>query len=328
MKIIIAPDSYKGTMTAKEAAVWIEKRLRERYPDAEFRHLPVGDGGEGTADAIIGSLPSSARIEKRYCDTIDPIGRPLEAPYYLIENDGKTYALLESAAAGGLNLLEPRERNIFKASSQGVGYMIEEAMMEADEIVVCMGGTAFCDGGGGALSVLLFTKADVGSKHFALLCDVDSPYCGPMGAALTFAMQKGASRSQLPILEREMQERARKFRDFTGVDVTDEPYAGAAGGLAGMLMAYFESTPVRGINHVLDMIGFEKELEDADIVVTGEGRADFSTLAGKAPMGVLEAVKNYCKKSGREIPVVLMPGCFDEAAREALEEAGFTFFIE
>lgn len=325
MKIVIAPDSFKGTMSAQEAAKWIETRLRFRYPDAEYVHLPLGDGGEGTVDAILSSLPQEAVVTTKICDTVDPIGRPLQAKYHIVESEGNRYALMESAAAGGLCLLSPRERDIMKADSTGVGLMIEDAVLQdVDEIVIGMGGTAFCDGGSGALGALLFTEADVDSKHFTLLCDVDSPFCGPRGAAYTFAMQKGASRSQLPALDRALREKAEKFRNLSGVNVTDMPFAGAAGGLAGMLMALFDATPVRGIRKVLDMIGFEKALEGADLVVTGEGCADASTLAGKAPMGVLEAVRDFCSHNGREqIPVLLMPGSFNDDAKVALEKAGF-----
>lgn len=325
MKIVIAPDSFKGTMSSKKAARWIETRLRFRYPDAKYVHLPLGDGGEGTVNAILSSLPPFAIVTTKICDTVDPIGRPLQAKYYIVESEGNRYALMESAAAGGLCLVSPRERDIMKADSTGVGLMIEDAaMQDVDEIVIGMGGTAFCDGGSGALGALLFSDAEVDSKHFTLLCDVDSPFCGPQGAAFTFAMQKGASRSQLPPLDRALREKAEKYKNLSGVDVSDMPFAGAAGGLAGMLMALYDSTPVRGIRKVLDMIGFEKALEGADLVVTGEGCADASTLAGKAPMGVLEAVRDFCSRNGREqIPVLLMPGSFNDDAKDALEKAGF-----
>lgn len=307
MKTIVCPDSFKGTMTSAEAAEAIAAGLRRRHPEMEMGILPIGDGGEGTADALSLALP---RVERVECPTVDPLRRPMTARYSIA--DGKT-ALIESAAAGGLTLVEPRDRDIMRADTYGTGLLIADAYRRGiREFIICMGGTATCDGGTGAYEAMKDTVKP-GEADFTLLCDVSNPLCGPNGAAAVFAPQKGATAAQIVDLER-------RLYALYGDEIRTARHAGAAGGLAAMLMARYGARPVAGIAKVLELLGFERHLQDADLVVTGEGRADKTTLDGKAAKGILD----ICQSHG--VPVALIAG--KVADRERLLEAGFSEIVQ
>lgn len=307
-RIIICPDSFKGTLSASEAAEAIREGIMDSAPDSEVVLLPIGDGGEGTSNAITSTLEDYCKIT---ADTIDPIHRPIKAGYYL---QGTDTAVIESAAASGLTLLAPSERDIMTADTAGTGLLILDAYAKgARNFIICMGGTATCDGGRGAYEVL--KKADIGDASFTLLCDVETPLCGVQGAASVFGPQKGALPHQIPVLDRRLRELAEEYSSINGKNVADEKFAGAAGGLAGMLMACFDAVAVAGADEVLKLVGFRRALKDADLVITGEGKADRTTLTGKAAFRVLQ-------EAGREgVPVVLIAGCVEDC--EALMAAGF-----
>lgn len=322
MKIIVCPDSFKGTMTAREACEAMSAGIREICPEAEIISLPVGDGGEGTADAMTASLPDTETIE---CRTVDALRRPITASYMI--SGGKT-ALIESAAASGLTLIPPEERDIMKADTYGTGLLIADAMRRGiRDFIICMGGTATCDGGYGAFEALkektgyLPPQTDLEKPlhRFTLLCDVDNPLCGPRGAAAVFGPQKGAGPDQIPVLDRRLRAIAKEYKNLTGTDITSMKHAGAAGGLAGMLMAVFGASPLPGISKVLETIGFDSFLPGADLIVTGEGKADASSLSGKAPYGILQAAKR------RGIAVALICGKIDDA--EILAHSGFDHVV-
>lgn len=315
MKILVCPDSFKGTLTAPEAAAAMAHGLRSAFPGAEIIMLPVGDGGEGTVSTIVGSPAFSGRVAEVECEVSDPLHRPVKASYHIA---GST-ALIESAAASGLTLLAPGERDVLKADSYGTGQLIVDALSRgATEFIVCMGGTATCDGGYGAFRAM--REHDFSAARFTLLCDVDNPLLGPRGAAPVFGPQKGAGPDSLPLLEDRLERVAREYRETYGRDIGSEPFAGAAGGLAGMLMACYGATPVRGIERVLALLDFSRLAAGASLVVTGEGRADATTLSGKAAKGVLDASRRL------GVPVVLVAGRV--ADRETLLDAGFAQVVQ
>lgn len=308
MRIIIAPDSFKGTLTAREAAEAMAEGVKDAVPDADVVCMPVGDGGEGTADALKASLSD---VETVCCPTVDALGRPISATYLI---SGGITAIIESAAASGLTLIKPVERDILKADTRGTGKLIADAHRRGiRNFIIGMGGTATCDGGWGAYTLL--EQLNLEDSRFTLLCDVDNPLCGESGAAPVFGPQKGASGEQINFLERRLSERAEIYASKGGRDVRNLKYAGAAGGLAGMLMACYSALPVPGIQKVLELLDFDSVLADADLVITGEGKADRTSLHGKAPVGILRAA------SEKAVPVAMIGGKIEDEA--LLKRAGF-----
>lgn len=313
MKIIVSPDSFKGTLSAIEAAEAMRKGVEGVIPEAEVVSLPVGDGGEGTVDALLKGALQKGPCEIVECETVDPLRRPMRTSY--IVTDGHT-AYMESASASGLTLLRPEERNILQADTYGTGLLIADAFRRGvRKLYVGMGGTATCDGGFGAYKAM--KEAKVEGVEIILLCDVENHMCGPEGAAAVFGPQKGATPEMIPILNDKLQACCRLYEDEGGVNVENMKFAGAAGGLAGMLMACFGARPVRGIEEVLSLLNFEKHLEDASLVITGEGKADVTTLFGKAPSGILRV------SSAAGVPVALIAGKVSD--REALLRSGFRY---
>ena len=309
MRIIVAPDSYKECLSAREVAAVMAAAARERWPGAEVVEIPLADGGEGTLDALAG--PMKARLEA--VPVRDPLGREVTAQLGIVDNT----ALVEVSQACGLQLLKPEERNPMKASSYGVGELLMAAYKKGcRHFIVGLGGSAVCDGGKGMLEVPgLKAVKDITVE---LLCDVDAPFTGPKGAARVFAPQKGASPEDVEILEGRMIEWACQMFQETGVDVSDLPGAGAAGGLGGALMAYWGARRVSGIDRVLELVGFENAARGADLIITGEGKSDAQTLMGKLPVGVLRKAKGT--------PVALLSGCIEN--RGDLLSAGFSQLME
>ena len=309
MRILVAPDSFKECLTAREVAATMAAAARERWPGAEVVELPLADGGEGTLDALAG--PMKARLET--VPVQDPLGREVMAQLGIVED----IALVEVAQACGLQLLRPEERNPLKASSYGVGELLMAAYEKGcRHFIVGLGGSAICDGGKGMLEVPGLKS--INDISIELLCDVDAPFVGPKGAARVFAPQKGASPEDVEILEGRMKEWARQMKAETGVDVSDMPGAGAAGGLGGAFMAYWGAQRVSGIDRILELVGFEKAAHGADLILTGEGKSDAQTLMGKVPFGVLQKAKGT--------PVALLSGSIEN--RTELLSAGFSQLIE
>lgn len=336
MKVIIAPDSFKECLSSPQVAAAMADGARARWPEAQVVELPLADGGEGTLEVLSSAL--GARPMK--ADVHDPLGRYIEARYACT---GST-AIIEVAQAVGLSLLSPSERNPLKASSLGLGELLVAAYDEGcTRFVVGLGGTATCDGGAGMLRAPGIERL---RGTIELLCDVEAPFVGPHGAARVFAPQKGASPEDVEVLEKRMLAQAYALQVRTGVDVSALPGAGAAGGLAGALLACFGATIHPGIDRVLDLVHFDDALLGASLIITGEGKSDAQTLMGKVPMGVLRHAgaslhtgagadasgrARAGEKAGKgarvgDVPVALLSGRIVE--RSALERAGFHPVVE
>jgi len=309
MKIVIAPDSYKGCLPAREVAEAMAAGVREACPEAELVLHPLADGGEGTLEILSQALGGSLRE----ANVSDPLGREIQAQYGVAGD----LAVIEVARACGLGLLSPAERNPLKASTRGVGELILAAWRDGcRRFLIGLGGSATCDGGTGMLAVPGIRDA-FRDASFELLCDVRAPFIGPDGAARVFAPQKGASPADVEVLEERLTQLARQMATETGTDVSRLPGAGAAGGLGGALMAYAHATVSSGVDRIMDLVGFGQALQGADWILTGEGRSDAQTLLGKVPCGVLH-------RSG-SIPVALVSGAIANA--DALRKAGFARLI-
>ena len=315
MKVVIAIDSFKGSLTSKEANEAAAEGIRRAYPDAEIIEVPVSDGGEGYMEAFHAAIGGSLEgVTVR-----DPLMRPIEAKY-LLNND---MAVIEMAQASGLTLLTKEERNPMVATSYGTGQLVADAVRKgAKHIIVGLGGSATSDAGMGMLRALIDTFAknkswdDIKALKditFTIASDVKNPLYGENGAAHVFAPQKGATHEMVLALD----ERARKFAEISarhfGYDRSQMPGAGAAGGLGYAFLQYLNAKSIPGIQLLLDSIHFKDLVADAGLVITGEGSADRQTLMGKLPMGILE-------QSGR-VPVCLIAGRISD--REALLHAGF-----
>ena len=335
MKIIVVCDSFKGSMTSAEAGEAAADGLRSVMPDAVVTVVPVGDGGEGTAQALAQALGASAVS----CMAHDPAGRPVSTHYYIYG----TTAIIETAAASGLTLLSPAERRPLEADSSGTGELIADALRRGcRKIIIGLGGSGTCDGGMGMLAALGVRFADVSgaplhpcgkalekiaaidttgiipearTATFCLACDVTNPLTGPEGAAAVFAPQKGADAQAVERLEAGLRNFSRAAAVSTGRDMSGHPGAGAAGGIGYALMEFFNTTSSSGIDTVLDVIDFDSIIAGADLIVTGEGRIDRQTLMGKTPSGILARGKRH------GVPVVALAGSVED--RDKLLAAGF-----
>ena len=273
---LVAPDSFKGTFSAREVAAAVAGGLR--HAGREAVELPVADGGEGTMEVLVAALGG----ELRTVTAPDPLGRPLEAAYALLP-DG--VAVVETAQASGLGLLAEGERDPWVASTRGTGELIAAAAAAgAAEVIVTVGGSATSDGGAGAIEALEESGA---APKLTVVCDVRTPW---EDAPRVYGPQKGADAATIGRLERRLAKLARDApRDPTGV-----PLSGAAGGLAGGLWAHRRASLVPGAAYVLDAIGFDDAMRAARFVVTGEGRIDRQTLSGK----IVFEVATRCRQAG------------------------------
>ncbi len=324
MKIVIAPDSYKECLTALEVATAIEAGFREVFPQAEYLLLPVADGGEGTVDAMV--VATGGTLVN--VNVTGPLGDPVDACYGLT-GDGRT-AVIEMAAASGLALVPPALRNPLQTTSSGTGELISAALDAGSRhLIIGIGGSATNDGGAGmlqALGVRLLdgngTEIGPGGGELAKLerieldgldsrlrscrieaaCDVTNPLTGPTGASAVFGPQKGAT----PEMVRQLDDNLARFGELIkrdlGISVCDVPGAGAAGGMGAALLAFCGASLRPGIDIVMEAVGLDAAVRDADLVITGEGRIDSQTVQGKTPIGVARVAKQY----GR--PVIAIAG--------------------
>ena len=274
---LVAPDSFKGTFSAREVAVAIADGLRSA--EREARELPVADGGEGTMEVLVSALGG----EVRTVTASDPLGRPIEAGFALLP-DGS--AVVETAQASGLGLVDEAERDAWAATTRGTGELIVAAVEAgAEKVIVTVGGSATTDGGAGSIEAL--KEADAPLPAMDVLCDVRVPF---EDAPRIFAPQKGADPAMVNRLERRLDELAERLpRDPRG-----EPMTGAAGGLSGGLWAAFGARLVPGAPYVLDAIGFDDLMRGSAFVVTGEGSLDEQTLQGK----IVGEVATRCRQAG------------------------------
>ena len=294
MIVVIASDSYKGCLSSAEVANAAAMGVRSIFPEAEIRIVPVADGGEGTVEALVDSLGGT--IAK--ATVSDPLGRPVEAAYGIAGE----LAIIESAAACGLTLLAPEERNPMLTTTRGLGELILDALGRGcRQFLVGLGGSATNDGSRGMAETPGLLEAAAGA-HFTIACDVDTPFIGPHGASRVFGPQKGASPDEVEKLEARLADYAREILEKTGIDVRDIPGAGAAGGLGGAFKAFFGAELRRGVDMVLDAVGFDDILEGAELVITGEGCSDFQTPKGKTASGVLARAR------AKGIPAILVSG--------------------
>jgi glycerate kinase len=323
MKIIIAPDSFKGSLSSEEAAAAMVRGIMRVMPDVKLIRIPMADGGEGTVSAIL-CVTKGKKLSVPVCD---PMMKLTNAVYGVL-NDGS--AIIEMAQASGITLIPQTERDPMEASTFGTGEMIIAAFEQGcRKIYIGIGGSATNDGGMGmaeALGVRFYDahghiltgkgrslnqihSIDVSNiddrireTEFIVMCDVRNPLCGPDGASVVFGPQKGASQEQIGILDAGLQNYAEKLEDCIGAHVIDVPGAGAAGGLGAGLMAFCNAKLVSGCNAILDICGFDRLLQDADLVITGEGRIDKSTGFGKVP----HSIATRASKQG--VPVVALGG--------------------
>jgi glycerate 2-kinase len=296
-RCLICPDGFKGTYSAREVAAAIGGGVRDG--GAEAVELPLADGGEGTLDALL-----ARGGERRTATVAGPLGEPVEAEYGVL--DGGRVGVVEMARASGLTLVPTGRRDAWAASTRGTGELIAATASDGVErIVVSVGGSATTDGGAGALAAL----AEVGTAlpPLTVLCDVATPY---EDAAVVFGPQKGADPAMVERLTGRLDEIASSLpRDPRGV-----PMTGAAGGLSGALWAAFGAELVSGADYVLDLVGFDRLLADADLVITGEGRLDEQSAAGK----VVGAVAGRCRAPGVSCVAVVGQSALDESAARAM----------
>lgn len=314
--VIVAIDSLKGCLSSTEANRAVGQGVALALPTAKVVALPVSDGGEGWLDAFTAAV-GGERVALQVCD---PLMRPIRA-HYLVK--GET-AIVEMAQASGLMLM--KETAPWEATTYGVGQMVADAVERGcRHIVVGLGGSATSDAGMGMLRALVDHFAPGGrwsdiralsDVRFTIATDVRNPLCGEQGAAHVFGPQKGATAEMVERLDRRAQHFAEVSARHFGYDRQDAPGAGAAGGLGYAFLQYLDAECRPGIDVLLDAIGFDQLLADADLVVTGEGRADRQTLMGKLPVGILQRAMR------RSVPVCLLAG--QVADRKQLLAAGFS----
>ena len=310
MKIIVAIDSFKGCLTSAEANQAASEGIISKEPEAEVVQVPVSDGGEGWLEAFMAAMGGSI-VE---VSVKDPLMRPVVAQY-LVQGDT---AVIEIAKASGLTLLKPEERNPMVATSYGTGQLVADAVRRGcKHVIVGLGGSATSDCGMGMLEAIedsgVIIEKDV---RFTIATDVTNPLCGENGAAYVFGPQKGASHDDVVALDA----RAKRFAEDSarqmGRDCQNMPGAGAAGGLGYAFLQYMNADCRSGIDLLLDTIRFDDLLQDADLVITGEGSADRQTLMGKLPFGILQRAKRH------HVPVMLIAGRI--ADEQQLLDAGFS----
>ncbi|MCW2476271.1 MULTISPECIES: glycerate kinase [unclassified Symbiopectobacterium] len=317
MKIVIAPDSYKESLSAQEVATQIEAGFREIFPDASYVKLPVADGGEGTVEAMVAA--TQGRIVE--VQVTGPLGDKIDA-FFGLSGDEKT-AFIEMAAASGLERVPAAQRNPLLTTSYGTGELIRSALDHGvKHCIIGIGGSATNDGGagmaqalgaklldaqgepigfgGGALDAL--TRVDVSeldqrikSCRFEVACDVTNPLTGKLGASAVFGPQKGATSAMIVQLDNALKHYAEVIRHSLDIDVDQVPGSGAAGGMGAALLAFCGAELRQGIEIVTEALGLDELVRDASLVITGEGRIDSQTVHGKVPIGVARVAKRYNK---------------------------------
>lgn len=318
MKVVIAIDSLKGSLSSMEAGTAIKDGILAAKPDAEVIVKPLADGGEGTTDALIEGM-NGERID---LTVTGPMHTPVDA-YYGYLKDTNT-AVMEMASAAGITLVPDSEKNPLLATSYGVGEMINDAIQRGcRNFIIGIGGSVTNDGGIGMLKALgvrfldengedageggqalaKVARIDVSGMNpllkecqIQVACDVNNPLCGENGSTYVYGPQKGVTEDMKKTLDEAMAHFARVTSETLENDYMNTPGAGAAGGLGYAFLAYTGAALTPGIELILDAVGLEEELSGADVVVTGEGRLDFQTAMGKAPVGVARLAKKYNAK--------------------------------
>ena len=342
-EIAVASDSFKGSLTSLEVAQSVEKAVCEVFPACEVVKVNVADGGEGTMDALIeASGGTLVTIE-----VTDPLGRDVAASYAVL-GDGVT-AVLEMSSASGLTLLAPRERNPLKTSTYGTGQLICDALDRGcRRFLVGIGGSATNDAGMGMLAALGYVfrdtagnvlqpsgealqyvcsidtsrvRQELSEAEFTVACDVTAPLFGCEGAAYVYAPQKGADQRMVEILDAGLRHFSEVVFGQFGYDCSLVPGAGAAGGMGYAFRQFINARLERGVEMVLDAIGFDELIAGADLIITGEGCVDSQTLTGKTPYGVAQ----HASRLG--IPVLVLGGKVDLDKVQA-HDAGFMYVLQ
>ena len=324
MKIVIAPDSFKESLSALNVARAIEAGFREIYPDAEYVTVPMADGGEGTVESMV----EASRGRYHTTEVTGPLGDKVKARWGVM-GDGRT-AIIEMAAASGLHYVAPELRNPLLTTSYGTGELILAALdAGVEKIILGIGGSATNDGGAGmmqALGAALYDAEDrllaqgggalgrlehiglsgldprLAKVSLTVACDVNNPLCGPNGASAVFGPQKGATPEMVGQLDAILNQWGEKMAQTTGRDVREIPGAGAAGGMGAALVGLLNAKLQPGVKIVVDALSLDEHVKDATLVITGEGRLDSQSICGKTPIGVAEVAKRYHK------PVIALAG--------------------
>ncbi|BBU30370.1 glycerate kinase 1 [Burkholderia sp. THE68] len=323
MKIIIAPDSFKESLTAAETARQIEAGFREVLPHATYVRFPIADGGEGTVDALLEACGGA----RRTATVTDPLGRPVEATYGILRD---STAVIELAAASGLNLVSPTRRDPRFTTTLGTGELIRHALDAGSrKFIIGIGGSATNDGGAGLLSALgarfldsagaplplgglpLADLANIDLSgldprvhlcQFDVACDVDNPLIGAEGASAVFGPQKGATSETIELLDNALRNYAAVMALDLGINVASTPGAGAAGGVGAAFLGVLKGALRPGIDIVTEAMNIAGAVREADLVLTGEGRIDGQTARGKAPIGIAKIARLY------GVPVIAVGG--------------------
>ncbi|PIU67898.1 MAG: glycerate kinase [Armatimonadetes bacterium CG07_land_8_20_14_0_80_40_9] len=331
MKIVVAPDSFKGSLSAVEVAKSIEVGIKKVFPRAKVIKVPLADGGEGTVEALVEGVPGSKVIKQ---EVTGPRGEKVKA-FFGILGEGKR-AVIEMAAASGLPLVKENKRNPLITTTYGTGELIKAALdYGSREIIVGIGGSATCDGGAGAVQALGVKLLDrehhqigfgggelrrikeidlssldrrIRKSKIIIASDVANPLCGRKGAAYVYAPQKGATKKMVEELEGNLSYYADKILEKLGKKVKTLPGSGAAGGLGAGLIAFLDAKVEPGIELVIQVAKLEEKLKDADLVITAEGKIDAQTAFGKAPLGVAKLAKRH------NLPVVAIGGSVSDDA--------------
>lgn len=334
-KVILMPDSFKGTMSSAEICGMMEERIRAYYPAAEIIAIPVADGGEGSVDSFLAAMGG----EKVAATVKGPYMEDMQSFYGLVDG-GKT-AVIEMAACAGLPLVG-ENRRAEKTTTYGVGQlMVDAARRGCKKIIMGLGGSATNDLGAGAAAAagIRFKNSAGGAfipvgetlsqiaridasgllpelrgMEIITMCDIDNPLCGKTGAAYVFGTQKGADSAMVEFLDGQLAAGAAAIVRELGVDVTGLAGAGAAGGMGGGMAAFFGSRLQMGIETVLDTVGFDTLLDGADLVLSGEGRLDNQSLRGKVVIGVARRTKK------RGVPLIAVVGDIGDGIEKAYEE--------
>ncbi len=337
MKIVIAPDSFKGSLSAAAVAEAMERGVKRCFPQAETIKVPIADGGEGTMDSLIMATGGQAiKVQ-----VTGPLGSIVDAAYGLLQSESGHVAVIEMAQASGITLIASNERSPLTATTYGTGELIKRALDDGcRSFILALGGSATNDGGAGMLQALGMHLLDetgkevgwgggqlkhiqtiddrdwdsrIAESQFLIASDVQSPLLGPEGATFVYGPQKGVTPDMLETLEKYMTAWADLIEQTNGIKLHELAGAGAAGGLCGAFLAFFPTTMRRGIDVVIEYTGIDEHLTDADLVITGEGQIDAQTVNGKTPMGVAQEAQKF------NVPTIALAGSVGEGIDKLYE---------
>jgi len=339
LKLLIAPDSFKESLTALEAAEAIEKGFKKEFPNASYTKIPMADGGEGTVQSIV----DATRGKRVELEVTGPLGNQVKA-FYGLSGD-ESLAIIEMASSSGLELVKNEDRNPLYTTSWGFGELIKDALdHNVEEILLGIGGSASNDGGAGMIQALggkllnqeseqieptgrgladlktidLSTlDSRISEVTFRTACDVDNPLTGSRGASYIYGPQKGATDEQVKYLDQNLKHYARQIKQYSGTDVEFIEGLGAAGGLGAGLLFALDSELQRGGELLAEILQLEEEIKKSDLVITGEGGINEQTVYGKTPVAVSMLAEKY------NIPVICLAGTIDEGF-ESVYEYGIT----